>query len=151
MTDLIQQLYKMHDATPRAIEQIRALEKKAYAAFGKLNGWTQTGMTRNLLDELMPNYMITREIFDHIICYNQNRKPVAIVSQPYPNMTTVSDARSFADQAHLELHIPIVPEASIHYPNVTSFFVFTRPGTNVEWLPEQTMSLKQLGWGVHAI
>jgi hypothetical protein len=81
----------------------------------------------------------THHLFDHGLyfrCPNRPYRPVAIVGEPYD--TSPGAASRGAARLGLELHIPHNLTASWHYPGWTRFFCFTRPGTAVRFLPEQT-------------
>ncbi len=133
-----------------ATEAECALRREAAEAFAALNGWRVSKSffgTRTLArggvhsssgylggyDPLEPR----GEAFDHPVHFRERARPyraAAIVGQPYSH-ASVNGARLIA--AHLGLHAPPNVAASWHNPGSTSFFVFTRPGTAVRFLPEQ--------------
>ena len=128
------------------------LRQQAALDFAKLNGWKFSWA------EFAPTMLARdstrrgdygdsgwrRELFDHPVYFCSPRRPyrpVAIVGQPYN--TGVAEARDKARQLGLELHVPPAPTASWWYPSATRFFCFTRPGTAVQFLPEQYETLER--------
>jgi hypothetical protein len=81
------------------------------------------------------------ELFDHAVYFREMLspyRPVAIVGQPYD--TSEAKAHAMATEIGLVLHVPPNLTASWWYPGDTRFFVFTRPNTNVSFLPDQEYS-----------
>jgi hypothetical protein len=115
--------------------------------FGELNGWHTGDDVRdfNIEDIGKRSGSFARldgDIFDHCIWYRANAKCAAIVAQPYKsfnpyNPADEADARNLAARLGLALHVPPHPLASIWYPNVCVFWVFTTPEHQIVWLPEQ--------------
>jgi hypothetical protein len=120
--------------------------------FAELNGWKLSkssfglrllaGLPRkrgalSALDDLHPGNGQTGRLFDHCSFYRMDRVPVAIVSQPYAEATTIEQARAKAAVYALEVLTPPLSPAGWHYPGRTEMFVFVRRGTPVSWLPEQ--------------
>jgi hypothetical protein len=135
--------------------KLRELERRkdelgaqAAKAFADLNGWRVS--RRFMLETLikgrvrdgwkLENASIwKRDLFDHPEFFRANQRPrhaVAIVGQPYSHVE-VETAHQLAGELGLELHVPPKVNASWHYPNQTHFFCITRPGTAVQFLPEQ--------------
>jgi hypothetical protein len=129
-----------------------ALRREAAQAFADLNGWrisksyfgTRTlangGVHSNIgyrggFDPLEPHMA-----FDHPIHFRERQRPyrtIAIVGQPYG--TPVEDARRIAADLGLVLSAPPNLTACWHNPGDCRFLVFTRPGTQVRFLPEQSV------------
>jgi hypothetical protein len=77
-------------------------------------------------------------LFDHCLFFRNPQRPyrpVAIVSEPYTVVPELERPR--AEELGLVLHVPPKLTASWHYPGLTRFFCFTRPGTHVRFLEEQ--------------
>ena len=70
-----------------------------------------------------------------LVFTDQLKQPAAIVGQSYSN--DAAEVRRIAKQYGLEVHQPPARYASIFYPGACDFHVFSRPGTLVQWLPEQ--------------
>jgi hypothetical protein len=78
-----------------------------------------------------------RGVFRYPLVFtDQLKQPAAIVGQSYSN--DAAGVRRIAKQYGLEVHQPAARYASIFYPGACDFHVFSRPGTLVKWLPEQT-------------
>jgi hypothetical protein len=124
------------------------LGAQAAKAFPDLNGWRVS--RRFMLETLIKGRardgwklerasIWQRDLFDHPEFFRENQRPhraVAIVGQPYSHVE-VETARDRARELGLDLHVPGKINASWHYPNYTRFFCITRPGTAVQFLPEQ--------------
>jgi len=124
------------------------LEAQAAKAFADRNGWRVS--RRFMLETLikgrvrdgwkLENASIwQRDLFDHPEFFRENQRPyraVAIVGQPYSHVK-IETARERARELGLDLYVPPKVNASWHYPNHTRFFCITRPGTAVQFLPEQ--------------
>jgi hypothetical protein len=128
-----------------------ALQQEAAETFAAINGWRRSrsftflrlaGKSRSHSDDAAPLWRDGgypfEDALDHMLWFNRDRKPVAIVTQPYIDARG-EKARALARHYGLALHMPPNPGASWHCPGVggTLFFVFTRPGTAVRFLPEQ--------------
>jgi hypothetical protein len=124
----------------------RALRAQAANDFAALNNW-QVSLTpfpllaltsRHSLQPAITNY---RQILfgDHPpVLFRENsppHQPVAIVGQP--RHTNPDAARAVATKLGLQLHLPANITASWWHPGEAAFFCFTRPGTEVTFLPEQ--------------
>jgi hypothetical protein len=112
--------------------------------FARLNGW-RIGTTSFHPDKIGKR---TREVhfyrdrvFDPCRYFHDHGKAIAIVAQPYGHVS-VDEAYSFARHHDLDCHVPPNPLASIYYPKVALFFVFTPPGITVSWLREQVLGLE---------
>lgn len=72
---------------------------------------------------------------DHVTLFQRNRKPAAIVTEPYGG---AGNPRAYIEPLGLKVHQPPNPYASFWYPGWTLFFVITKPDFGeVRWLPEQ--------------
>jgi hypothetical protein len=122
--------------------------------FGERNGWTscrwfapdRIGKTARAYSwnwERVPSLCTPGAILlDHDLYYRdaapgRGRIRAAIVGQPYLSAQRDADACHLAQKFGLMLHIPPVPTASIWNPGWCVFWVFTAPGVEVQWLPEQ--------------
>jgi hypothetical protein len=125
----------------------RALRAQAAKDFAALNNW-QVSLTPFPLFALTPRHSVQpaitnyRQILfgDHPpVLFRENsppHQPVAIVGQPrHANPDAV---RAVATKLGLKLHLPANITASWWHPGEAAFFCFTRPGTKVKFLPEQT-------------
>lgn len=75
---------------------------------------------------------------DHVSWFKRNRKPAAIVTEPYGSGDSMAQLQRFLDELGLVSHQPPNPYASLWYPGYTLFVVITRPEFGeVLWLPEQ--------------
>lgn len=129
------------------INKTYALRRQAAHAFAALNGWRVTSVfpvktlvrggihaARNEPHWLDHDY----DLFDHPIYFREAQRPyrtAAIVGQPYG--TSPEDACSRAFDLSLETHDAPNLTASWWFPGQTRFYCFTRPGTQVWFLPEQ--------------
>jgi hypothetical protein len=116
-------------------------------AFAELNGWMPTdyqftfaqlaGRTRlrNVME--MPIRYGADEVLDHLFWFRRERKPVAVVSQPYHGNREA--AQQLAAQHGLIMQAPPIVNAGWWLPgkNGTECFVFVRPDTEVRGLPAQ--------------
>jgi hypothetical protein len=78
------------------------------------------------------------DLFDHAVFFRELERPyraTAIVGQPYN--TTLADAIEFADKVGLKVFAPPNLTASWWNPGSTRFFCFTRPSSEVRFLPDQ--------------
>jgi hypothetical protein len=113
-------------------------------AFATLNGWVPTdyqftfnqlaGRTRTRDVMEMPIRYGADEVLDHIFWFRRERKPVAVVSQPYNGDRL--RAQELAARYGLIMLAPPLINAGCWHPgeNGTECFVFVRPGTEVRWL-----------------
>jgi hypothetical protein len=148
---------KSRDAHQAEIAEC-ALRREAAQAFADLNGWRRSNSyfgTRTLakggvhsnvgylggFDPLEPH-----QAFDHPLHFRERQRPyrtVAIIGQPHG--TPIEDARRIAAELGLELRAPTNLTACWHNPGECRFFVFTRPGTSVRFLPEQSAGNEEAG------
>jgi hypothetical protein len=115
-----------NDEASAAAQWLAELRTEAAALFGRLNGWTLTDR------DVGQDSTLTAPT----LWYEQSGECSAIVRQPLRNASDAA-ARELAEANGLVCHIPPRPCASFHFPRVTKFFVFTRPGHRIAWLPEQ--------------
>lgn len=114
--------------------------KKALLAFAKLNDWTHVDHGAFGLHSLKlgargrTDFLNVSGMFDHGECFTSAGRPVAIVGQPYDHSDFADEIKRLSDFA---VHVPPAPLASFHYPGRCHLFVVTRPGQEVQWLPEQ--------------
>jgi hypothetical protein len=112
---------------------------QAMTAFAALNGWKRDDRgaydpegighrNRRYLDHHV-------SLFDHCVNFRADGKNVAVVTQPYHYRP--DEARRWADQRGLAVHLPPDPLASIHYPGATYFIVIVAASDLVKWLPDQ--------------
>jgi hypothetical protein len=115
----------------------------AQQEFARLNGW-RIGGTSFAPDKIGKRpreiYYHRDNVFDHNLHFRENGKAIAIVAQPYKHVCE-QQAYMAARHYNLDCHIPPYPKASIYYPDECMFFVFTPPGIEVRWLPEQVTGL----------
>lgn len=130
----------------RACEKVGQLRRKVAAAWAYHNDWRcSKGF---LLSRLSPtdNWLTTPpspgnwyDVLDHSQFFNQFRKPVAIVAHVYLH-TAVSPVPAiayFCQRYGLIVHVAPSLHSSWYNPDATTMLVYTRPGTTVQWLPEQ--------------
>jgi hypothetical protein len=152
-------LWRLKSAEARAAGDVeRALRRQAAAAFAELNGWRAAkhdfalsvlarggvhncwrGFHYEGADTISPHWAL-----DHAVHFRELAPPyrsAAIVGQPYA--TPVESVQRLAAELGLVLHVPPNLSASWWNPGWTFFFVFTRPGTPVRFLPEQSAESEQ--------
>lgn len=119
------------------------LEREAVRAFAALNDWTWTDdvfsyralSPGGVKPWHLPGWMLGGPL-DHCLWFrDRSRRPVALVTQPYDYPDLEEEIQNFLSV--VAVHTPPATYASIHYPGVARFIVFTKRGTSVEWLPEQ--------------
>jgi hypothetical protein len=145
--------------TQRVAKQAQsAAERRGREAFAELNGWRlKSGDVNDIAwmipRELRPDFPfglimageVLGEVYDHSFACRATTRPwkmTALVCQPYeyghePPDKMIPLARARAEQFGMACHIPPNRFASIYYPGKCLFLVFTKPGTEVKWLPEQ--------------
>jgi hypothetical protein len=124
----------------------------AITAFAKLNGWRPSEVASYGLSLLGRGSMSWRvraanhdcDLLDHCVWFREGRRYVAAVGQPYLSAVDIADERARLEGRGLVLRLPSDPFAPFHYPGWTLFVVVTRPGVEVQWLPEQDGRLKGL-------
>jgi hypothetical protein len=140
------QQYAVAAAYDREIDKRQQTAQKAFA---RQSGWI---VTQSLIgaERLIPREKRGRgdtwwgwgrfvgAVSDHDFACREPKRPyriTAVVCQPYDDH--VAAAEAVAERLGLAVHVPPDPRASIWYPGVTQFIVFTRPGVEVKWLEEQ--------------
>lgn len=114
--------------------------------FALLNGWQFTN--RNFSYEVLSNGTrrgITRDFFhdpshlgDHPLFFSADRRPVAIVCQPYHAPDVDTRLTEITRRWNLKSHQPPATFSSFYYPGACRFIVLTRPEINeVHWLESQ--------------
>lgn len=122
--------------------RVRA-QQRATAEFAALNAWRVGASFRPGDIVGKPRYepyYVKDNILDHCLHFRSGGRCAAIVAQPYAHVSAAA-VEQLARQYGLECHLPPRPTASIYYPGSTLFIVFTAPGTEVRWLPEQLAEL----------
>jgi hypothetical protein len=128
----------------RAILRHNEAQRAARCEFAKLNGWRCTTSWYGFETEVCRRWQYDHSIIDHPLLFREIARPyrpVAIVTQPYntkpEQLKPIRGKLGAPIETELVWHVPPVPLASIHYPGATFFYVLTRPGVTVQWLPEQ--------------
>jgi hypothetical protein len=139
----------------------KELRAQAAKEFARLNGWKHSAadFSIEMLSEGRPRrkwgeyFEGDRDLFDHPVFFRENQKPyrpAALVGQPYGMKSVcaeplIIERRSMrwdgdcyeATVLKLDRHVPPKVKASWWYPGSTAFVCVTRPGTPVQWLPDQ--------------
>jgi hypothetical protein len=107
--------------------RIEAMQWDTERAFAALNGWrvgTRVGAYRGWND--------------HGVRFNRNRRLVAIIGQPYGSEDAhIEELDTYAHEHGMHWQVPPMPRASFWFPGSTLFYVMTKLGVGVRWLPEQ--------------
>jgi hypothetical protein len=129
----------------RAWGAIADAKARAIQAFAALNGWKEDDRgachpegighrNRRHLDT--DTWWACDRLFDHCLAFRANGKNAAVVTQPY-HYDRPDEARRWAAERGLAIHVPPDPLASIYYPGSAYFIVIVTAGDRVSWLPDQ--------------
>ena len=80
------------------------------------------------------------QVGDHPLWFRDATKPhrpIAYAMQPYDHRSYDEDVHDIQRRFDLVAHRPRTATVSFWYPGRCFLLIFTRPGTPVEWLPEQ--------------
>jgi hypothetical protein len=131
LRDILQRQIELH-RRPRDRERnvlqfrIDEMRSRAEKAFAALNGWRVGRVCSNSGWD------------DHGIHFNRDRRLIAVIGQPYgTHPMHVDELDALVRDGRQQWHAPPMPYASIWFPGRTRFYVVTKPGVRVRWLPEQ--------------
>jgi hypothetical protein len=125
-------------------KQLRCAQRTALEAFAELNGWraAKTAFSPEQLVKGAPGSRVgwtyDSSLFDHgeyLRAVEKPYRPVAIVAHLYGDNRDQTRAGALA--LRLIAHFPPFAKASWYYPGRCVVVCYTRPDTEVKWLPEQ--------------
>jgi hypothetical protein len=109
--------------------ECRELQQRAITQFARLNGFRLGSRRRYPFEQ-------------HKICDHTINLTGALIGQPYGHRDDWKQVgEAIAAEYGLALSVPPHPLASIHFPGFCAFLVFTKPGIEVQWLPEQIVGI----------
>jgi hypothetical protein len=159
ISDIAQMIARYNQTNPKRDADWNAIKvqmQEGHDAFARLNGWAVT--KRSSYESLIPREQrrgsswgryyprqwseYVGGVSDHDFACRDARGPrpfpvTAVICQPYNDHT--DEATAAAERLGLAVHIPPNPHACFWYPGFTRIYVFTRPGVEVKWLPEQSI------------